>query len=359
MRTTRSIIAGANNYTLRVAIVAIATVLSGCVSTMNIPSSSLVSQSEFLSVNANVAFLTPDTNSLCLDRFEKTAEGGDLGWCETYVLNDLVDEFEQSPDEQTATAFLAHAARLKAGYNRIEKDRVRGRIVGGWMSKSYSKGRPHVWAVHTGMLAYPLARFAAVVRRKNIDAYRSEAKDLLAFAKEAYGQMEGDWKDGAYRYPGSGFHREKGYPVPYNMQAAMGLLALNIYQADPSDQSYLTRAKAIGRRIDKASKYRLIGGFGGKRMLAWNYDEVSGAEDTSHAILTMGFITKMYESKLIFTKKRYKAMLATFLDGAIGKGSVVNGNLISEGHGESFKGTCHRALLIYRHHAPTFARCQG
>ncbi|MEM7300008.1 MAG: hypothetical protein AAF468_02905 [Pseudomonadota bacterium] len=341
------------------ALAALSVLASGCVSTnAGFEERRFVADAAFLPVNSVVSLYTADQSDTCLQSYDSDPDASHLAWCQSYVLNDLVDRIESNGDPQAIATLQSHIERLQTSLSSPKTDALRGRVVNGWTSAKYEGKRPHVWAVHNGMVGYPLARFAYVVRKKGLSEQNALAASALKMAYDLYNAMEPDFSGGTYRYPVSGLGRPKGDHLPLNMQAAMGLLALHLHLADRSNQATLTRANQIGRFINKAAFYRISNG---KRRLVWPIDLVSGPEDTGHAILTMSFITKMHENGLVFSKRRYQELLDNFIENAIGTGTRVNADIVDRGGGKgsNFKDTCHRALIIYRHDSPTFNRCKS
>jgi hypothetical protein len=312
-----------------------------------------VTEAEFRKLNARLGISTAKALN-CFNGYAKTGEGGVLAWGCSYNMNDLIDRYEFNRDKQAVAAFIELADKIVGAYNTTEVDAYRGRVVGGWMSKRYSDGNPTVWAVHTGMIAHPLARFAALVRTRKDVALEEAAGRYLATAVAAYREMEPEWAEGAYRNHTTGLNRVKGSPLPANMQGAMGLLAHYLDLAG-APGPYAARAAQVYRNIDATMQTRFSDG---KQVLVWSYDYVSGPEDLSHAILTMNFITRAYERK-VMPADRFQFVLASFLHEGVGSNTNTTATVDGSGIGINFKATCARALSIYRYSAPTFRRCES
>ena len=95
-------------------------------------------------------------------------DGGRLAWGESYLLAALVEMFAVSHDDTHAAHIVALGDWIDRARDDLHgrRDEVRNRIMPAWSSAHYSKGRRYTWAVHTGMIAAPLARFAAIVKRE-------------------------------------------------------------------------------------------------------------------------------------------------------------------------------------------------
>lgn len=334
-------------------VVAISVALSGCMSVMESVPMDKIADAEYLKLSARLG-ATAASAPGCLRNYEASGEAGVLAWSCAYALEDLSDRYELNGDKASAESFVQIADRIVADYNTTVVDAYRGRVVGGWVSTRYSGGKPHVWAVHTGLIAASLARFANLVKKRADAAYMEKARTYTATAVAAYREMEPDWADGSYRNYQTGGNRVKGSPLPANMMAAMGRLADRLDLAGASG-NYAARIGQIWKRIDESMKPSMSGG---KQVLVWNYDYVSGPEDISHAILTMSFITRAYERRLV-PQDRFQLILASFLHEGVGRESATAGHVDGAGDGINFDNTCRRALPIYRHSAPTFRRCEA
>ena len=331
---------------------AVSTALTGCMSVMESVPMDKVGEAEYLKLAARLG-ATAASAPRCLNTYDAKPEAGVLAWSCSYALDDLSDRYELSGDKASADSFVQIADRIVADYNTTVVDAYRGRVVGGWVSTRYSQGKPHVWAVHTGMIGTSLVRFANLVRKRGDAAYAEKARLYTETAAAAYREMEPDWADGSYRNYQTGGNRVKGSPLPANMMAAMGRLADGLDRSG-TPGSYAARVAQVWKRINDSIQPRLSGG---KQVLVWSYDYISGPEDISHAILTMNFITRGYERGLV-PQDRFRFILASFLHEGVGKGTTTAGHVSGDGEGIDFKNTCRRALPIYRHSAPTFRRCE-
>jgi len=334
--------------------VAASLLLASCVSVTDIVPVEAVSNAEFKQVNARLGAKTAAAPG-CLKAYEKTKEGGVLAWSCSYALNDLADRYELNGDREAASAFVAIADEVVANYNTTVTDVFRGRIVGGWISTRYTGGQPNVSAVHSAMIGAPLARFAMLVSQRNDATLADAARRYLQTSVAAYREMEPDWADGAYRITGNGFARHAGSPLPVNMMAAMGQWAHYLDRAGASGGAYAARIERIYKFIDSRIQARFRDG---KQILIWRYDDFSGKEDVSHAILTMSFLTIAYERKLM-PRDRFEFLLASFLHAGVGTGADTAHDVSGKGKGIDFAQTCARALPIYRYSAATFRRCEA
>ena len=128
------------------------------------------------------------------------ADGGQLAWGESYLLAALVEMFAVSHDPGHAASVVAIGDWLDRGRDdrNGRRDEIRQRVLPAWSSERYSKGQRYTWAVHTGMIAAPLARFAAIVRSDPTLRARwgTEADRLLRVAEEAVAPFDEDFRSG-------------------------------------------------------------------------------------------------------------------------------------------------------------------
>lgn len=95
-----------------------------------------------------------------------TDQGGQIAWGESYQLSALVEMLDATRDPKYAPLIVKLSDWIAKSRDDRQglRDEVRGHVVTAWTSTNYSKGIRYAWAVHTGMIVAPMARFAAVVR---------------------------------------------------------------------------------------------------------------------------------------------------------------------------------------------------
>ena len=93
--------------------------------------------------------------------------GGNIAWAQAYQLAALVEMFDTTGDPKYAQFIVTVSDWMAAARDDRHnfRDEVRDRELAAWSSTGYSKGKRYVWAVHTGVIVAPMARFAAIVRR--------------------------------------------------------------------------------------------------------------------------------------------------------------------------------------------------
>ncbi|MFM9031767.1 MAG: hypothetical protein ACKOTF_14050, partial [Opitutaceae bacterium] len=154
-----------------------------------------------------------------------TTEGGSLAWGESYLLAALAEMLETGRDPRHAAQLVALADHVLASRDDRQalRDEVRGRGMRAWGWTKYSKGRRFAWAVHTGMLAAPLARFAATVGRdaKLKATFGADAARNSRAAEESVAAFADEYRDGPGAGEGHVVCPFLGKHLPLNMQNAL------------------------------------------------------------------------------------------------------------------------------------------
>lgn len=244
-----------------------------------------------------------------------------LAWGESYVLWSLMAMARLTDHPMYADRMTRHLDALLA-----QRDDARGvadyRGISGacWRNTSYQAGgEPYCYAVHSGMLAYPMASFAAWVgqwRHRDALAYDGQsfaAKALVyeaaAVATAAY--HDDEWNDaGYYVFRGDATFLEfAGVDQPLNQSNAMGLALLALHDLT-GEPVYLERATALAARMRAMMSPGPAGG------LVWNY--WGGAfkapgEDISHAALNVEFAVQAAARGVVFTAEDLDAIATTFV----------------------------------------------
>ncbi|GAB3814965.1 hypothetical protein [Kribbella italica] len=179
----------------------------------------------------------------------------------------------------------------------------------------------YVFAVHTGMIAYPLARYARMVLKTpglNRGPRRRTALDLLGAAKDAVAFHDCEY---ATRPGGAGdYVWPKGAPIPfdgtiqpYNQSQGPGLVMVELYRAT-GEQRYRTRVSELltayraGLTLEADSAYvwpywppygELYAGYtreAGVSEYTPFYSASRQIEDISHAAISTEFVHAAFEA---------------------------------------------------------------
>ena len=255
-----------------------------------------------------------------------TTEGGLLAWGDSYLLAALAEMLETGRDPRHATQFVALAdhALMSRDDRQNLRDEVRGRVMPAWGSTRYSKGRRFAWAVHAGMLAAPMAGFAATVGRDPALKARfgADAGRLLRAAEESVAAFADEYREGPGLGEGHMVCPYLGKHLPLNMQNALARAWIAIDEATgrPDHRERI-------ERLARFMKNRMRAGPEGT--LVWGYwpplgGEDKAFEDISHASINVDFMVLCHERGLVFDRGDLAAVENTLLrlvllaDGRVG-----------------------------------------
>jgi hypothetical protein len=190
-----------------------------------------------------------------------------------------------------------------------------------WRNTSYQdKGEPYCYAVHSGMLVYPMAELAAFIagwRHRDAPAYdgesfaaKAEVYRAAAVATAAY--HDDEWNDAGYYVfrASADFLEFAGKDQPLNQSNAMGLALLALHDLT-GEAVYLERATALAKRMRGMMTASPAGG------LVWNYwggPYAAPGEDISHAALNVEFAVQAAARGVVFTEADLDALATTFLE---------------------------------------------
>jgi hypothetical protein len=182
------------------------------------------------------------------------------------------------------------------------RDEVRDRVLPAWGSTNYSKGRRYVWAVHTGVIAAPMARFAAIVSHDSAltNRWGQDAARLLRVAEEAVAAHDDEFREGPRPDEGHVYCPYLKKHLPLNMQNALALAWLAI-----DDATNVPKHRERITRLAQFLRHRLRPMEDGS--CAWAYwPALEGAtesfEDISHAAINVDFMVRCFEHDLVFTQ---------------------------------------------------------
>lgn len=242
-------------------------------------------------------------------------DAGGIAWGMSYQLNALAEILEATGDPKYAELFVRLADHVVAARDdhRNLTDELRNRVVPGWSSTRYSQGRRNVWAVHTGMIAEPMAHFAVIVRAnarlgerlaQQADRFAKVAAESAAVHDDEY--REGPAGDESYLF---GLFLNK--PLPLNQQNAPARVWIRLAQLT-GDQRYTERTTRLARFM----KNRLrLGSDGAYEWAYWPGLDGPGSafEDVSHAAINADFFALCFERRIVFRRPDVDRLARTFL----------------------------------------------
>lgn len=233
-----------------------------------------------------------------------TEQGGEIAWGESYQLAALVEMFDATRDPKYAPLVVKLSDWIAKSRDDRQnlRDEFRDKVVQAWSSTNYSQGKRYAWAVHTGMITAPMARFAAVVRSdpKLKDQWNDDAARLLKLAEEAVTVHDDDFREGPAANEGYLYGRFLKKHLPLNMQNALARAWLAIDDAT-GQAKYLERTTRLAQFLKNRLRPMDDGSY------VWAYwPPLDGAgdsfEDISHATINADFMVLCYEHGIVFTR---------------------------------------------------------
>ncbi|NDD31176.1 MAG: hypothetical protein EB084_23235 [Proteobacteria bacterium] len=245
---------------------------------------------------------------------------GTLAWLESEVVEGYLEAYEATKNTKYLDKVSRHLDKIvQLRDSAVGWKDYRGLSLPAWQSTKYDiENKPGIWAVHTGIIAHGLAKFAALVKHDNLSAYQTKADAYLQAARSALAVHDDEF----VTQGDAGFYiARKGFPIatdgvnlPTNMNLAMALAHLAVYQAS-GDAAQLERATRIARTVQGTLTPTSTGG------CTWHYTFDQGfdgwgpgtsthtpsstgnrtVEDTSHGALDVQAISALHEAGVVFT----------------------------------------------------------
>jgi hypothetical protein len=244
-----------------------------------------------------------------------TNDQGNIAWGEAYTLQALAEMLDHTRDPRYADLFvkLGDWVLFARDDRHGRRDEFRGRVVPAWSSTSYTSGKRYTWAVHTGMIAAPLARFTAIVRRNPALAgrYAKDADRFLKSAEESVAVHDDQYRTGPGSDEGYLYGLSLGGNLPLNMQNALAIAWISL-----DDATGTTRHRERTARLARFFRNRLRQTENGAYVWAYRppLDKPDTSfEDISHAAINVAFATVCFEHRIVFTQEDLGRLERTLL----------------------------------------------
>jgi hypothetical protein len=229
---------------------------------------------------------------------------GNLAWGESYMLTAYVEMYRATKDPVYLRSLVDHFDRMLKNRDDVLgiTDEFAGRPVAGWGSSTFSKGKWHVWLVHTGMILLPVAEFVRIVKEGGElqGEFGGKAEEFRARIEESIRDADGNWKAGPRR--GEGFYLEPylGSVQPLNQQNRFGSLLLEMSCAT-GNQLYRQRAEALALYFRNRLRRKT------RDLYDWAYwprehKDGPDSEDISHASINVDFAVRCAAEHVVFTQ---------------------------------------------------------
>ncbi|MBI4558532.1 MAG: hypothetical protein HY706_13195 [Candidatus Hydrogenedentes bacterium] len=241
---------------------------------------------------------------------------GGIAWGLADRMTSLNEMFRNTEDTKYLQANLeCIRAVLAARDDRRGVTLWTGKIAPAWSSDKYAERGRAVFAVHTGMILYPILDFLSLT--KGLPEFKeslgAEFETILHDANETLVYHDRQWRDGPSEQEGHyiGVDQEnvlEGKPLPGNRLSAMGRALWMSWKVSGND-THRDRAVALGRYI----RNRLyLGSDGAYYWAYWLTENGVGnapppadlrGEDASHASLTITLPALLAAEGQVFTSE--------------------------------------------------------
>lgn len=245
-----------------------------------------------------------------------------LAWGESYVMSALAAMFRATGHPMYLERLAAHVdAVLQQRDDALGVTDYRGVSGACWRNTSYQAGgEPYCYAVHTGMLVYPMLEFVAALRAEprfearvaaDGETLGDKAARYLAAAQESVAFHEFEWNDAGYYVfaPDATFLAYAGQDQPLNQSNAMGRVHVLLAELAPGGGDE-AKALALASRMHSMITAGTDGAY------LWNYwgGPLAGyGEDVSHAAINVDFAALCAAHGVVFDEADVEGFATTFM----------------------------------------------
>jgi hypothetical protein len=254
-----------------------------------------------------------------------TNDDGSIAWNTSYVLNSYIDMYEVTTDRKYLDKFTALADPIP-GETDDRRDLVdyKGRRRVGWGSVAYSmKKQRIVWLAHTGMITYPLVRFAYIVNKhRTLSRFRENATKYQLVSEAALKEFDDQWRydaksgEGFYVFESdqpleNGMMAGRDLSLPFNMQLAAGRAFIVLWKLTGKD-SYYSKAEALARHFKDHLHVDSFGGYSWTYWFGKGLIRSAGVEDVSHGAIDVDFAVLAAQNGIVFDTHDLEQFIRTF-----------------------------------------------
>lgn len=233
-------------------------------------------------------------------------DNGNFSWAQSYLLEAYLDMYEATKDIKYIKKFIEQSDNVIDRTDRARNLRdYRGRSLLAWSTTKYSRNNVRVVSlVDTGMITYPLSRFALLVNNDpDLYEFNEKANSYINVVVEALSVFDTDWNfeektgEGFYRFFDFSVENRKAdtsqlktisLPLPFNQQLAAGRSMIILCKL-LEDSSFCQKSYALA--IHFKNRLTLYGN-GSYVWLYWygeGLDFYSAYEDISHGAIDVDF----------------------------------------------------------------------
>jgi hypothetical protein len=257
-------------------------------------------------------------------------DSGFLAFREAYVMQSYLLMYERYKDTKYLDKFVLHADSVLNQRDSVRKvTDYRGLSLPAWRHTDPPNdsnplilgGKYFHVAVDTGVISYPYAWFAQIVKSNpGLSKYNAKANIYVQAAKDAISVHEDEWREsgssGYYIYRKGSPYWCDGVGVPFNQNLGLGRTMLKIYHAT-GETKYLDRVKKVAQHFkdnltlqNDRYVWNYWWGYGyngwtSSQKISTNTPSYSGYkkyEDFRHGAVDGDFVVMAYEAGIVFNE---------------------------------------------------------
>lgn len=246
---------------------------------------------------------------------EYTNDTGTLAWAEAYILLGYMEMYRATRERDYLRRLVDHFDRVLRNRDDMRGivDVYAGKPLAGWGSQKYTKGKWHVWIVHTGMITLAPAEFVQLVRsdRWLQREFGAKAQEYRQRIEECIRDTDNYWRDGPAEEEGYYYSPYIHDVLPLNQQNAMGSVLIEMWRAT-GQRRFRDRAEKLARFFRNRLRTR------DACCYDWSYwpkltQDGKGSEDISHASLNVEFAVRCVADGIVFDRKDATRFANTWL----------------------------------------------
>jgi len=287
----------------------------------------------YLSIKFSKKFVSPSFSYMCslFDKLDSKVNNGKgyseylnidgfptgalLAWSGSYLMQSYANMYRATGNIKYLDKLYNHIKSVLANRDdKIGQKDYKGDLVPCWGTDRYTRNEAWMhFAVHTGMITYPMLEFVQLVRDSGIKKYSSVADDILQQVEESVKYHDKDWKGSYYVYP-QDFYK-KNYILPINQMAALGRSLILLYNLTGKEE-YKYKSIALAKFIKiKSVKQNGTGGYVLRDyFLPGNTKPEESIIDISHATLIIHFAYMAYKNGIVFDNEDMHKFAKTIRD---------------------------------------------
>ncbi|MGC8783429.1 MAG: hypothetical protein ACP5RN_03445 [Armatimonadota bacterium] len=246
---------------------------------------------------------------------ELTNENGELAWAEAYILLAYMEMYRATRERHYLRKLVEHFDRVLANRDDVRgiADTYAGKPLAGWGATKYTRGKWHVWIVHTGMITLAPAEFVRLVKSDRwLQAeFGAKAQQYCQRIEECIRDAELYWREGPRTGEGYYHSPHLNDALPLNQQNVMGSVLVEMWRTT-GNRRYRDQVERLARFFRNRLRT------GDPRLYDWAYwyrlnGDGRGSEDISHASLNVDFAVRCIAEGIVFNRRDAERFANTWL----------------------------------------------